>query len=43
MPTLRRRAVVPLPLPDAIVNNTLPPDAEVFYLQATGEIFLDFE
>ncbi|GAA6062122.1 hypothetical protein JCM10212_000876 [Sporobolomyces blumeae] len=40
MPLQRRRPVPLLPLPDV---DHLPEDAPVFFLKATGEIFLDYE
>lgn len=43
MPTLKRKPVPLVPLPEGVRDDTLPPETEVFYLQATGEIFLDFE
>lgn len=43
MPLLKRKPVAMLPLPPQIANNTLPEDAEVFVLKATGEVFLDFK
>ncbi|GAA5973155.1 hypothetical protein JCM11641_006296 [Rhodosporidiobolus odoratus] len=40
MPILRRRPVPILPLPDL---QGIPDDQPVYYLKATGEIFLDYE
>lgn len=40
MPLLRRRPVALLPLPPL---DGLSPTSPVFYLKATGEIFLDYE
>ncbi|BGP19109.1 hypothetical protein JCM10213_008044 [Rhodosporidiobolus nylandii] len=40
MPLLRRRPVALLPLPN---TQGLPSDTRVYYLKATGEIFLDYE
>ncbi|GAA6041452.1 hypothetical protein JCM8097_001884, partial [Rhodosporidiobolus ruineniae] len=40
MPLLRRRPVPLLPLPD---TSAISDDTRVFYLKATGEIFLDYE
>jgi len=40
MPLLRRRPVQLLPLPDL---DSLSHDTPVFYLKATGEVFLDYE
>jgi bromodomain adjacent to zinc finger domain protein 1A len=43
MPTFRRRPVPTVPLPESIMKGTLPQDTPVYYLQATGEIFLDYQ
>ncbi|GAA5938072.1 hypothetical protein JCM3775_005332 [Rhodotorula graminis] len=40
MPLLRRRPVQLLPLPNL---DNVPQDTPVFYLKATGEVFLDYE
>ena len=42
MPLLKRRPVA-LVQPQADVLESLPDDAQVFVLKATGEIFLDYE
>jgi hypothetical protein len=41
MPLLHRKPVKLLPPPKEV--NRLPEDGPVFYLAATGEIFLDYE
>ena len=43
MPLLKRRPVSLVPIPDEVYNGTLGVEDEVFYLKATGEIFLDYE
>ena len=43
MPLLRRKSVALIPLPDQVLNGDYGEHEEVFYLKATGEIFLDYE
>lgn len=40
MPLLKKKPVPIIPTPDI---DALPPDTEVFFLKATGEIFLEYE
>ncbi len=38
MPLLNRKEFVRLPVPEGV-----DPDSEVFYLETSGEVFLDYE
>lgn len=44
MPFVKRKPVLPLGLPDALVSATEKgQNPNVFYLAATGEVFADYE